>query len=98
MGIAVVTFVAADGCGVGHAVVRGIGNHGAAVAGAEEDRDNTSGGETGNIAQDIFRTVILIMAGGVVHGIKILIAYWHLPHHHAAMRILAEQANVAEVA
>src|SRR5260370_4181966 len=95
--IAAVTLIITYWRGVSYAIMHGIDVHGATVAGAKKDCDNPCAGKARDMPQDILGPVVLVMARIVVHRFKGLVPHGGLPHNDAAVRVLCEGANVAEV-
>jgi hypothetical protein len=54
----------------------------ARVTWTEERGDDTCVDQLLDVPKDVFRSVILIMPFGIVLGLKVLIADWHLPQNH----------------
>src|SRR5579885_1476634 len=98
MGVAEVALIGADWRGVGDAILARVIIFCSAIARAKEYTNDARVSKIGYMAQDILGAVILLVAGGIIFGIKILVAHRYLPHHDAQAGVGGERADKLEIA
>lgn len=98
MGVAEMTFIAAYGSRIGDPIVHVIDIHGAAIAWSEQHTDDASRGKCGDMSENIFCSIVLVMTRAIIRGIEILVADGHLPHDDATVGRAVEQAYEGQIA